>query len=198
MIIHEVVQGSPEWFEARKGKMTASEATAIGNCGKGLETYIRSLMAEYFSSVEKEHFTSRDTERGNELEPIARSVYEFENSVEVQKIGFVEYSEYVGCSPDGLVDEDGGVEIKCINDPKYFDHLLDGSKRIDSGYEWQCQMNLLITGRKWWDLIYYNPNYQFSTCVYRIFPDPEKFAALEKGFALGEELIKSIKEKINK
>lgn len=196
MIIHNVEQKSPEWFAVRKGKMTASNATAIGNCGKGLITYIVSMMAEYFSSGEKEQFTSKDTERGNELEPIARNIYEFENNVTVDEVGFIEHNEFVGASPDGLVGEDGGTEIKCVNDLNYFRYLLNGSDEIDTSYIWQIQMNLLITGRKWWDLIIYNPNFKKSMCVFRITPDPVKFEALERGFAMGEEQIKIIKSQI--
>lgn len=197
MKIHNLEQGTPEWYAIRKGKMTASHATAIGNYGKGLETYIIELMAEYYSSGEKEQFSSKHTERGNELEPIARQIYEFENEVEVTQVGFVEFNEYIGCSPDGLIGEDGGFETKAIDDIKYFKHLLNGEKEVDSGHIWQVQMNLLITGRKWWDLAIYNPNFKKSMCVYRIYPDQEKFKELEKGFQMGAELINKIKEKIN-
>lgn len=198
MIFHEVEQGTPKWLEVRKGKMTASNATAIANCGKGLKTYARSIMAERYSSGDKEHFSSKDTDRGNEYEPVARQIYEFENDVEVEQIGFIELNEYVGCSPDGLVGENGGTEIKCINDPKYFDILLDGEDAIDSDHMWQCQMNLLITGREWWDLIYYNPNYPKSMCVFRILPDKDAFEQLEKGFLKGIEMMDEIKSIIEK
>lgn len=189
-------QGTPEWFDSRKGVMTASEATAIGNCGAGLKTYIHKMMAEFYSSGEKEHFSNRHTDRGNELEPIARAIYEFENDVEVETVGFIKRDEDTGCSPDGLVGEDGGTEIKSPDDIKYLDYLLKGEKAIDSGYIWQVQMNLLITGRKWWDLIIYNPNFEKSMRVFRIYPDQEKFEALEKGFIMGRELINEIKHKI--
>lgn len=195
-------QKSPEWFEVRKGKMTASHATAIGNCGKGLDTYIKEIMSEYYSSGEKEHFGNKHTDRGNELEPFARSMYELERGVTVKEVGFMEYSEYVGASPDGIVDDDpegeGGTEIKAINDLAYFDHLLNGEAEIDSGHIWQCQMNMLISGRKWWDLIYYNPNFKKTMCVYRIYPDEVRFAKLIEGFAKGETIIKEIKKKIEK
>lgn len=190
---HNLEQGSPEWFAVRKGKMTASHATAIGNCGKGLDTYIIEIMSEMYSSGENEQFGNKHTERGNELEPIARQVYEFENDIEVEQVGFIEHNEFVGCSPDGLVGEDGGLEIKCADDKKYFRHLIFGENEVDSDYLWQVQMNLKITGRKWWDLAYYNPNFKKSMTVYRIYPDMEKFAKLEAGFKKGEELIKNIK-----
>jgi hypothetical protein len=197
MKILKLQQGSQEWLNARKGKLTASHAQAIGNNGKGLETYIIELMAEYFSTGEKEQFTNKHTDRGHELEPIARSIYEFENDVKVKEVGFIEYNEHIGCSPDGLIGKDGGIEIKCIDDIKYFKYLLNGEKEIDSGHLWQVQMNLLITGRKWWDLEIYNPNFQKSMLVFRITPDKEKFEALEKGFEIGIQKIKEIKSKLN-
>lgn len=197
MVEHDVEQGSPEWFEVRKGKMTASKATAIGNYGKGLETYIIEMMAESMSSGEKDGFKSKDTERGNLYEPIARKVYALETGLDVRQVGFIEYNEFVGCSPDGLMDlEDGGLEIKCPDDTKYFKYLLNGEEEIDSGYIWQIQMNLLITGRKWWDLVIYNPNYSKSMLIYRILPDQEKFKELLVGFKKGAEKIIEIKEKI--
>lgn len=197
MKILKLEQGSEEWLNARKGKLTASHAQAIGNNGKGLETYIMELMAEYFSSGEKEQFGNKHTDRGNELEPTARKIYEFENDATVKEVGFIEHDEYVGCSPDGLIDKDGGLEIKCIDDIKYFKYLLNGYKEIDSGHFWQVQMNLLITERKWWDLAIYNPNFKKSMCVFRILPDKEKFEALKKGFEIGIAKIKEIKSKLN-
>ena len=190
MKIHNFEQGTPEWFEIRRGKVTASHAQAIGNNGKGLDTYINQVMAEYFSSAEKEHYSNKDTDRGHELEPIARSIYEMENNVEVSQIGFCELDEFVGCSPDGLVREDGMIEIKCPDDKTYFNILME--EKIDSGYEWQCQMNMLILQRKWCDLIYYNPNFARSMKIFRLEANPEKFDQLEKGFETAREKIKEM------
>jgi len=82
MKIHRnIEQASPEWFALRLWKMTASHATAIGNNGKGLETYILEMMAESFSSAEKEQYSNEHTERWNELEGQARSIYELEKAV---------------------------------------------------------------------------------------------------------------------
>jgi putative phage-type endonuclease len=186
-------QQSGEWFAIRKGKMTASHAQAIGNCGKGLDTYIIELMADYYSSGEKEHFSNKHTDRGNELEPIARSMYELENMVDVEQVGFI-YSDYVGVSPDGLVGDDGLIEIKCVNDTDYFKHVLNGESEIDTKYIWQAQMQLLVTGRKWNDVVFYNPNFEKSMCVYRLYPDQEKHQALKKGIEIGISKIKEIKQ----
>jgi len=197
MEIKNVEQGTSEWFNARKGKMTASHATAIGNNGKGLDTYITEIMSEYYSSAEREQFSNEHTDRGNEYEATARGIYEFENDVTVEQVGFIEYDEYTGCSPDGLVGEEGGIEIKCVSDSKYFRFLLNGESEIDNGHIWQIQMNLLITGRKWWDLVMYNPNFKRSTCVYRTTPDEEKFEALKKGLEKGKAKILEIKKQID-
>lgn len=75
--------------------MTASHATAIGNNGKGLETYILEMMAESYSSGEKERYSNEHTERGNELEGQARSIYELENMVTVDQVSFIEYNQYI-------------------------------------------------------------------------------------------------------
>lgn len=190
-IYKDINQGSPEWFEIRVGKVTASHAQAIGNNGKGLENYILEVVAEMFSSSEKEHYSNEHTERGNELEPIARSMYELQNDVEVEEIGFAEYNDFVGCSPDGLVGKDGMIEIKCPDDKTYFNLLMN--EKIDNAYIWQCQMNMLILERKWCDLIFYNPNFEKSMKIFRLRPDKEMFSKLKEGFAKAEkEIIRMI------
>lgn len=194
-IYKDIEQGSDEWFAIRKGKGTASHATAIGNNGKGLDTYVKEVASEYFSSGEKEQFSNKHTDRGNELEPIARSIYELETGRTVEQIGFAEYNEFIGCSPDGLV-EDGMIEIKSMDDKGYFNFLLE--QEIDSGYIWQCQMNMLILDKKWCDFIAYNPNYKKSTVIKRILPDEEKFAKLKEGFKSFEIKIKELINKYEK
>jgi putative phage-type endonuclease len=197
-IVKDIEQQSPEWFAIRKGKMTASHAQAIGNAGKGLETYIYDLVAEEYSSAEKEQFSNEHTERGNELEEVARGIYELENNVDVEQVTFIEYDEYVGCSPDGLVGENGLIEIKSPNDTEYLKYLIFGEGQIDTKYIWQCQMQMLVTGRSWNDLVIYNPNFKKSMLVYRIIPDKEKFEKLLNGFEVGKKLILEIKEKLKK
>jgi len=189
-------QGTQEWFEIRKGKLTASHAQQIGNNGKGLNTYIHELMAEYYSTQEKEQLTNKHIERGLELEPIARDIYELETGDTVTQTGFIELNEYAGCSPDGLIGENGLIEIKCINDTDYFRHLLYGIEEVDTKYLWQVQMQMLVTNRNWCDLVVYNPNFSQSLIIFRIEKDEEKQDALKKGIETGIELIKQIKEKI--
>lgn len=196
MKIHQMEQGSDEWFDIRKLKMTASNAQAIATAGVGLETYITNLVSEYLSSAEKEKFSNEHTERGNELEETARALYELEKGEKVEEVGFVELDEYIGCSPDGLIGEYGGLEIKCPSDSVYFKQIISDS--IPMNYVWQVQMNLFITGRKWWDLMFYNPNFERNMIIYRILPSEESFEKLKKGFEKGKKLIKEYLKKYNK
>ena len=196
-IYKEIIQQSPEWFALRARKMSASSAQQIGNHGSGLYTYIFNKMAEFYSSAEKKQYTDRHTERGNELEPVARALYSLHTGEKVEEVGFIEYSEYVGCSPDGLTEE-GCIEIKCPDDVKYFKHLLDGEKAIESAYIWQMQMNMLITGKKWCDYIAYNPNYKEPLFIHRIYPDYAAFAKLGEGFEIGRKLIIEIEDKVSR
>jgi putative phage-type endonuclease len=197
MKIHDKLeQGTQEWLDVRKLKMTASNARAIGNNGKGLETYIYELVADYYSTGEKEQYTNEHIERGNELEPIARSVYELETGRKVDEVGFIAVGEYSGCSPDGLIEKDGGLEIKCVDDKKYFKMLIDDTDIKD--YDWQIQMCLLVSGREWWDLVIYNPNFNKNMIIKRIPPDPVKQEKLKIGLAKGEKMIEELIDKYNK
>lgn len=198
MKIHNFSQGTPEWYAVRVWKMTASKATAIGNCWKWLDTYIDELMAEYFSSWDKEHYSNEHTERWHEREPDARWLYELETWNTVEEVWFVEYNEFLGCSPDGLVNDDGMVEIKSPEDKKHFKMILNGEKEIDSDYRWQMQMNLWITDRKWCDFISYNPNYEQSLIIFRVTRDEDMIKKLQDWALYGINKIRQIKETYNK
>lgn len=199
MKIHrEIIQGSDEWFDIRKLKMSGSHAQAIGTAGKGLDTYIYELVAGSFSSGERENYTNKDMQRGVDLEPIARDMYELKTGQKVVEVGFVELDEYVGVSPDGLIGEDGGIEIKCVKDVNHFKLILNGRKGIESKYLWQIQMNLLVTGREWWSYVSYNPNYEQSLIIHIIEKDEEKQEKLKVGIEKGKLLIQELCKKYNK
>jgi hypothetical protein len=203
-IIHrDIIQGSEEWHNIRRGKLTASHATAIANKKAGLKTYIENIILNMF--IEREHFENEHTKRGNELEPVARLKYEFETGNKVEEVGFVQYCDYSGFSPDGLInakdnkneEEDGGLEIKCRNNSKHL-KLLRGGK-IESSTMWQIQQSLFMSKRKWWDFVSYNKNFKQSIVIRRIFPDEEKFKEIETGLELGINLLKeALKEEVIK
>jgi len=191
-------QRSPEWYQARKKKMTASHAQAIGSKGKGLVSYINQIMVEYYSKAQPEGYTNGHMERGRELEDSAAFLYQMEIGVKTEKIGFVVHNDYVGCSPDLLViDEkegEGLAEIKCPDDKEFFRLLMGGS--VDSKYVWQIQMQMLVCQRKFCDFVAYNPNFTHALHCVRYYWDYGKIAALEAGFKEGERLIKEIEQKM--
>lgn len=196
MKIHNFEQRTEDWYNIRKGKMTASNADTIIANGKGLETYIYNLMAEYYSSAEKENYINADMQRGIDLEPEARLEFEFYTDLDVQEVGFIEYNEFIGVSPDGLIGDDGLIEIKCPNDSVYFKLLL--SDNIKPEYIAQMQMQLYVTDRQYCYFVSYNPNFEKSLYIKKITRDEEMIEKLKKGLDKGTELIKEIKRNFRK
>lgn len=196
MKIHNFEQRTEDWYNIRKGKMTASNADIIIANGKGLETYIYNLMAEYYSSAEKENYINADMQRGIDLEPEARLEFEFYTDLDVQEVGFIEYNEFIGVSPDGLIGDDGLIEIKCPNDSVYFKLLL--SDNIKPEYIAQMQMQLYVTDRQYCYFVSYNPNFEKSLYIKKITRDEEMIEKLKKGLDKGTELIKEIKKNFRK
>ena len=196
-VIKGIEQGSEEWLNLRRGVFTASHAQPIASNGKGLETYVTELMADYYA-LQSDSYTNEDMARGNELEASARFVYEMETGNQVEEVTFCQLNEHIGCSPDGLVGDDGLIEIKCHNNKNYFLVMLD-RKNVSSAYIWQMQMQMLISGRKWCDFVSYNPNFLNRPLkIIRIMPDEEKQKALLSGLEKGTEKIKEILKEIKK
>ena len=160
MIILTGVQGSPEWLASRLGRPSASNfgrlVTGSGKPSSSAESYINEMIAERLTGRSKPFYTNEHMERGNALEPEAREAYEFITDFEVVETGFILHdSEEFGCSPDGLVAEQGGLEIKCPSDSVHVSYLRAG--KVPSKYYQQVQGCLWITGREWWDFMSYHP-----------------------------------------
>ena len=163
-----VEQGSPEWFAQRLGRITASNFGALmtlprskkdreaGLISETARTYLIKKVSEILTGMSKE-FTTQSMEWGSETEDEARKIYELENMVEVKQIGFaiLESNPIVGGSPDGLVGDDGIIEIKCPDSNTFTGYLLGDS--IVKGYMAQIQGNLWILDRSWCDFIVYDP-----------------------------------------
>ena len=196
MKIHNFEQRTDEWYAIRKGKMTASNAETIIANGKGLETYIYNLMAEYYSSAEKENYINADMQRGIDLEPEAKIEFQFYTGLDIKEVGCVELNEYILASPDGLIGDDGLIEIKCPNDSIYFKLLL--SNNIKPEYIGQMQMQMYVTDRQYCYFVSYNPNFEKSLYIKKINRDEEMIDKLKKGLERGTELIKEIKENFRK
>ena len=166
MIVHDCVQGSDEWKKLRAGVPTASEfsriITSTGEQSKSRFGYACDLAAEKFAGGPMDDSWAGNawTERGKEVEAEARARYEFQNDVAIQQIGFCTSDDGVaGCSPDGLVGDEGMIETKVLKSQHHVTAILrfkkDGS--IDPGYIQQTQGQLWVTGRKWVDLVFYSP-----------------------------------------
>ena len=164
MIIHDVVQGSEEWKILRSGKFTATDFATVANGRKStIENLIYKKAAEIITGVKAESgYYSASMERGNRLEAEAREEFEFATGLHVETVGFVEMSEYIGCSPDGLIGDHAGVEIKCKDDHTHLKCLLHG----DTSYKWQLYGNMFVTGRREWYFCAYNPNFPVETQLY--------------------------------
>ena len=196
MKIYNFEQRTDEWYAIRKGKMTASNAETIIANGKGLETYIYNLMAEYYSSAEKENYINADMQRGIDLEPEAKIEFQFYTGLDIKEVGCVELNEYILASPDGLIGDDGLIEIKCPNDSIYFKLLL--SNNIKPEYIAQMQMQMYVTDRQYCYFVSYNPNFEKSLYIKKINRDEEMIEKLKKGLERGTQLIKEIKENFRK
>ena len=194
----ELGQKSNEWLLKRAEYFTASEAQAIASDGAGLDTLCKKK-AMILSGIEPSDFSNEHTDRGNELEPIARSMFELETGFVVDEVGFIaDEKKSIGCSPDGLIGNDYGIEIKCINNEKYADMIFsdDKLKKAESKYIWQCQHSLLVTGRKMWYLVYYNPNFKQNLIILEIYPDEEKHKKILCGVESGKVLLEHYKFKL--
>lgn len=200
MKIYEgIEQGTREWKQLRELKFTASHASTIMANGKGLQTLVKKMLAEYYSSGEYEEYSSEyknsQMQRGNDFEDKARMIYELETGEEVKQVTFVELNKFVGASPDGLVGEHGLIEIKNHNDEVFLQLVLD--KKIDKKYLDQMQMQMYVTGRQWCDYFGFNPNFNPSFVKIRVFRDPNKLALLEDGLKTGVGLLVSKKKSLD-
>ena len=201
---HNVEQQSDEWFALRaKHPLTASNGTAIATGGKGLDTLCWTATAERLSTGVVERYSGEHTDRGNELEPQARSLYELETGNKIEEVGFVtndKVSKVGGCSPDGLVNEDGNLEIKCPADVKYLKMVADykstGKFEVEKGYMVQMQMQMLFAERTWTDYVVFNPNFSPSYLIQRIEVDDEIVKKLKVGLEVGEILLERINNKL--
>jgi hypothetical protein len=166
MLIHDCEQRSDEWYSLRAGKPTASAfsniITSKGAVSKSLPGYALTLAGEVFAGKPLDSFEGTAwTARGTELESHAASAYEFVHDVEVVPVGFVtDDDQQYGCSPDGLIGDDGMIEIKCLKAENHIAAILRWRKdgEPDPKYLQQVQGQMWICGRQWCDLVFYHPD----------------------------------------
>jgi hypothetical protein len=154
--IHNMAQGTAEWFAVRKGIPTASNFSKILAKGNGLTraSYMKFLTGEIITGEPGETFTSEEMKRGHAMEPDARALYAFVTDSQPELVGFITNGPKGG-SPDALIGNDGLLEIK-TNKPTVLCELLDADE-FPSEYIAQCQGNLWVAEREWIDIICYWP-----------------------------------------
>ena len=158
-------QGSPEWFAARVGKFTASRiADLMARTKSGPAASRANLLAqlavERITGQPVAGYTNPAMQRGTDLEPFARAAYEARHGLLVEEVGFVAHPTIsaLGASPDGLVGDDGLVELKCPSAMgKHLDALRSGAHATE--YRWQAQCQMAVTGRQWCDVASYDPRW---------------------------------------
>lgn len=171
-IYDNLQQGTNEWLQARAGKFTGSDFhTLIGNSETKKKMLFKKAIERLTNNmIDEEPITSIDIERGKEEEKNARLLYEMETNQEVKQIGFAELDDWVGCSPDGLVNNDGIIEIKCPKDVIFAQQIITGN--IKPEYITQMQFNMYVLDKQYCDYIMYNKD--FKLFIKRIKRDEDK------------------------
>ena len=170
-------QRSEEWYQARLGIPTASRISDIMSTTKtgvsaSYKNYMAELIAEKLTGKPYEGFFSNAMQRGIDLEALARFSYEIETGNIVKEIGFCKHPEInMGASPDGLVGEDGLIEIKCPNTTTHLEIIQ--TAKIQSKYIWQMQCQMECTNREWCDFVSFDDRVNIDTqlVILRVYRD---------------------------
>lgn len=205
-------QRSQDWFKVKEGKISSSGCDRImkkRGLGVGGETYCMEITASILQQHFNPTYVSASMQQGIEREPIAKEIYEEEKMMKVKEAGFIVFytdhpdlkilNGFLGVSPDGLIGEEGGLEVKC---PEPNQHTSNLTQEVchDKYYD-QIQMCLFVTGRKWWDLLTFNPDFKdgYKWKITRIYPDKDWQGTFVQRAILCkkkvDETIKKIKEK---
>lgn len=189
-------QGSEEWLQARLGRPSASNyaklVTTKGAKSTQAKGYILSLAAKIMTGEPTFVRVTEHMERGTMLEPYAREHYEAVTGNTVEEIGFCLHDTLeAGASPDGLIGDDGGLEIKCPSPSVHLEYLE--SSKLPSKYFQQVQGCLWITGREYWDFMSYHPD--IKPLIVRVARDEDFISKLEQEVTLACDEIARLVEK---
>jgi len=171
----ELEQGSDEWLAIRCGLLTASEMKLIITptlkiaSNEKERAHLYELLAQRITGYVEPHYISDDMLRGHEDEIEAKIVYA-EKYAPVQEMGFITNDKWgftIGCSPDALVGDDGGIECKSRRQKYQIETIIDDE--MPAEYMLQVQTCLMVSERKWWDFISYSGG--LPMMVKRVYPD---------------------------
>lgn len=196
MEIVDCVQGEDEWFAARLGIPTASMFSVLlsgrkdAKDKKTRQTYMMKLAGEIITGEPAESYTNTHMERGKVMEDEARDLYAFMSDADPVRVGFIK-AFGAGASPDSLIGENGGLEIKTALAHIQVDRLLNGT--LPPEHKAQVQGNLWVSGRKWWDFCSYSPKLPMFTL--RVERDEEYIKDIATGVA---EFNKDLSEMVDR
>lgn len=200
-ITHDIEQGSPEWLDMRLGLITCSEISAIRADGAGAQSYINALAYERITGESSSVFEGNEwTKRGQELEPVARQMYERKTGTVVSMISFVENKGF-GYSPDGLIinekliGSNGGIEIK-VKQPAEQVHILRTGE-IPKKHMDQLIGGLACAELEWIDFVSYCPNLPLFICRVCAIEHKEQMEKIEKLVGKYNQQIEEIVNQIS-
>ena len=197
MRIIDVDQGTEAWLEARLGCPSGSGFSKLikadGKPSTQAEGYINQLIAELLTGRTTEVKVNEWMQRGTDLEPMARSYYELVKGVEVKEVGFCKHDTLeCGVSPDGLIDNDGGLEIKAPKPETFVKYVRSG--KLPTEYKAQVHGCLWLTERDWWDFVAYHET--MKPMIIRVHRDEAYIKALEEAVTQAVEIIQSEVERL--
>lgn len=196
---HDVDQNSDDWFSLRLGKFTASLISDLFSKPSTVQ-YKKAIYKVAFERAfnrvpEDAQYSSAYMERGHELEPMAVEAYEERTFSECTNGGFFELNEWVGASPDRVVSEKLGLEVKCPAFNTMVEYSLDYN-HLKKKYYTQVQAQMYVCGFESVDLVAYHPDFKLITV--RIDRDEDKIYEIEKELTSAIESVKHVQEKLSK
>lgn len=200
-----VAQEGADWLLSRAGKFTASRASDLmAKTKTGPSASRGNLLAllaiERLTGQPVETYQNAAMQRGIDTEAEARDAYSLARGVAVDEVGFVACADLpdTGCSPDGLVGDEGLVEIKCpASMAKHLDALRCGAHAVE--YRWQLQHQLMVTGRQWVDATSYDPRFpeHLQLAITRVVRDEAAIAELRAEIIKADAEVTALVDELN-
>jgi putative phage-type endonuclease len=198
MIVYDIEQQSVAWFQAKCGRVTGTRFKNLisKDITDSYKDLVTNIVCEIITGKMEETYSNALMEYGLETEPEARKEYETITGIEIKQVGFFipdedhKYHEWIGISPDGLIESDGMIEIKCPLARTHFEYIEAG--KLPSEYRYQIQGQLFVSGLKWCDFMSYVPG--MKPFIIRVYPDLELFKEFEIRL---DKLIEQVKQKLS-
>ena len=194
-----MIQGTEEWFKTKRGNIGASRISDVmaGKETASRKNYMVSLLVERLTDKQEESYTNAAMQWGTDNEPLARSTYEFLTGNKVEEVGFILHPtiERAGASPDGMVNDDGLIEIKCPNTSTHIEYL--DKAVVPTLYKNQMTFQMMCTDRKWCDFVSFDPRLpvQLQTFIIRYDFDNDLANKIENGV---KDFLKELSELENR